>query len=224
MRFAFLRSVLLLAGCAAYVGCSGATFDVPEPDTGTTGDVGALDSTTPDGSPQDGATLDSTVTDSGALDGGGVDSGAPDTAKDTGPADTGKIDTGPIETGPVDTGLLDTGVLPDALGDGALCPRPNSTATYDPSTLDCVAIASKFPPNLEEARTCFCDADCNQSVSNLCGCEVWVSPANDAYVAVTRMKNKWESLGCTIACPATPCVISPGKVCVKTGGIMGKCQ
>jgi hypothetical protein len=213
MRFAFLRSVVLFAGCAAYVGCSGANFEVPEPDTGAVDDVGAKDSTN-DTATSDGGTVDST-TDTGNADTGKVD---------TGLIDTGLVDTGLIDTGLVDTGLIDTGVLPDAPGDGAVCPRPNSTATYDPGALDCPSTQTKFVANLEEARSCLCDADCSVTIKNLCGCDVWVSPANDAYVAASRLKARWDSLTCPINCPAIPCMISSGKVCVKYGGIMGKCQ
>lgn len=226
--FPLPSSPLLLVAGLLLAGCSGGSFEVAEGD-GAVNDTGALDSstldsTTPEGGGEDTGDTDSTVVDTGAIDGGGVDSGAVDSAR----PDSGKdsaVETG-VDGGKPDTGIivvdsaLDEGVISDAI----VCPRPPSTASYDPSTLDCPALQSKFPAYLDEARNCTCDADCNETIDNLCGCPVWVSPSNDAFVGASRMREKWKTLGCVINCPAIPCVMTSGKTCVKNGGVVGRCQ
>lgn len=175
-----------------------------------------------DGGPADTGVLDTGVFDTSVLDTSVFDSGVFDTSV----FDTGVFDTGPRDTGVLDTGPFDAGADTKAdTGDGAVCPRPASMATFDASAYVCADLVTKFPPTLDEARTCTCDADCSATIDNLCGCAQYASPANASYVAAAAMKKRWESLGCMVACPAIPCVIPSGGRCVLNGSLTpGKCQ
>lgn len=189
-------------------GCSGADFQVVD-------DGGGAD-----------ATADSTASDT-AVDTGARDTGAgPDTgpAKDTGAGDTGTGDTGTGDTGSGDTGSGDTGS--DDTGPG--CPRPVSTAPpLDVSKMGCDMIQAKYVPYVADAKTCVCDADCTKTAArDLCGCNTYVSPANDAYASLDPMAKRFAALSCVILCPKTPCIEPSTPKCIfdTSGSGLGKCN